>query len=119
MNQQMLEKIRQGDGFIAALDQSGGSTPKALKLYGVGEDAYANESEMFDRIHEMRTRIITSPAFDGDRVIGAILFENTMDREIEGRGTSEYLCATAHLQRPFSLCRRPVMAGLTRSAVPV
>lgn len=91
MNQEQFEKIRAGDGFIAALDQSGGSTPKALKLYGIGEDAYANEAEMFDRIHEMRTRIITSPAFDGDRVIGAILFENTMDREIEGRGTADYL----------------------------
>ena len=91
MNNEQREKIRQGDGFIAALDQSGGSTPKALKAYGVGEDAYSNETEMFDRIHEMRTRIITSPAFDGDRVIGAILFENTMDRDIEGRGTAEYL----------------------------
>ena len=91
MNQKQLEKIRAGNGFIAALDQSGGSTPKALKAYGVGEDKYSNESEMYDRIHEMRTRIITSPAFDGKRLIGAILFENTMDREIEGRGTAEYL----------------------------
>jgi fructose-bisphosphate aldolase, class I len=91
MNREQYEKIRAGDGFIAALDQSGGSTPKALKLYGVGEDAYTNEQEMYDRIHEMRTRIITSPAFNGDRVVGAILFENTMDREIEGRGTAEYL----------------------------
>jgi fructose-bisphosphate aldolase class I len=91
MNQEQLEKIRRGAGFIAALDQSGGSTPKALEAYGVGKDAYANETEMYDRIHEMRTRIITSPAFDGDRVVGAILFENTMDREIEGRGTAEYL----------------------------
>ncbi len=91
MNREQFEKIREGDGFIAALDQSGGSTPKALKAYGVGEDAYAGEKEMFDRIHEMRTRIITSPAFDGDRIIGAILFEDTMNREIEGRGTAEYL----------------------------
>lgn len=90
MNQEMLEKIREGDGFIAALDQSGGSTPKALKLYGVGEDAYSNESEMFDRIHEMRTRIMTSPAFDG-RIIGAILFEKTMDRDVEGKGSAQYL----------------------------
>lgn len=90
MNQEMFDKVRAGDGFIAALDQSGGSTPKALKLYGVGEDAYANESEMYDRIHEMRTRIMTSPAFD-DRILGAILFENTMDRNVEGRGTAEYL----------------------------
>jgi fructose-bisphosphate aldolase class I len=91
MNREQFEKIRLGDGFIAALDQSGGSTPKALKLYGIGEDAYSNEQEMFDRIHEMRTRIITSPAFDGDRIIGAILFENTMDRQIEGRGSADYL----------------------------
>jgi fructose-bisphosphate aldolase, class I len=91
MNQEQLEKIRRGDGFIAALDQSGGSTPKALQLYGVGADAYANESQMFDRIHEMRTRIITSRAFDGERILGAILFEDTMDREIEGRPTPEYL----------------------------
>ncbi|MGH7500703.1 MAG: fructose bisphosphate aldolase [Longimicrobiales bacterium] len=91
MNREQYEQIRLGDGFIAALDQSGGSTPKALKLYGIGENAYANEQEMFDRIHEMRTRIITSRAFDGDRIMGAILFENTIDREIEGRGTAEYL----------------------------
>ena len=91
MDQQQFEKVRHGSGFIAALDQSGGSTPKALALYGVGEDAYSNEAEMFDRIHEMRTRIITSPAFNGDRILGAILFEDTMDREIEGRGTAEYL----------------------------
>ena len=87
----MLEKMRNGKGFIAALDQSGGSTPKALKLYGVGEDQYSNDAEMFDRIHEMRTRIITSKAFTGDRVLGAILFEQTMDREVEGKGTGEYL----------------------------
>jgi len=91
MNQNQYDKIGAGDGFIAALDQSGGSTPKALKLYGVGEDAYSNDTEMFDRIHEMRTRIVTSPAFNGDRIIGAILFENTMDREIEGKGTADYL----------------------------
>jgi len=91
MNQQQLEKIRAGQGFIAALDQSGGSTPKALKLYGIEESAYSGEDEMFDLIHEMRTRIITSPAFGGDRVIGAILFEMTMDREVEGKGTADYL----------------------------
>ncbi len=96
MNQKMLNKVREGDGFIAALDQSGGSTPKALKLYGVGEDAYSNESEMYDRIHEMRTRIVTSPAFD-DRILGAILFENTMDREIGERGTAEYLWQQKHV----------------------
>jgi fructose-bisphosphate aldolase, class I len=91
MNEWQLNRIREGNGFIAALDQSGGSTPKTLKLYGVGEDAYGNEQEMYDRIHEMRTRIVTSPAFDGERIVGAILFENTMDREIEGRGSAEYL----------------------------
>jgi fructose-bisphosphate aldolase, class I len=91
MNREQAERIRRGNGFIAALDQSGGSTPKALELYGVGKDAYSGEDEMYDRIHEMRTRIITSRAFTGDRIIGAILFENTMDREVEGRGTAEYL----------------------------
>jgi fructose-bisphosphate aldolase class I len=91
MNQEMLEKVRNTDGFIAALDQSGGSTAKALKLYGLGDDSYGNDAEMFDRIHEMRTRIITSPSFTGDRLLGAILFEMTMDREIEGMGSAEYL----------------------------
>ena len=91
MNKEMFEKVRDGDGFIAALDQSGGSTPKALKLYGLGDESYANESEMFDRIHEMRTRIITSPSFTGDRLLGAILFEMTMDRQIEGRPSADYL----------------------------
>jgi fructose-bisphosphate aldolase, class I len=91
MNSEQLDKIRAGQGFIAALDQSGGSTPKALKLYGVDEDAYSNESEMFDRIHEMRTRIIKSPAFNGERVVGAILFEQTMDRAIDGKSTGDYL----------------------------
>ncbi len=89
--QQQTDKIRQGKGFIAALDQSGGSTPKALALYGLGEDSFSNEAEMFDRIHEMRTRIITSPSFHGDRILGAILFEGTMDRDIEGRGAADYL----------------------------
>jgi len=89
MNQ--MEKAGHGQGFIAALDQSGGSTPKALKAYGIDEGAYSNEDEMFDLIHVMRTRIITSPAFTGDRLIGAILFEQTMDREIEGKGSAEYL----------------------------
>jgi fructose-bisphosphate aldolase, class I len=79
------------DGFIAALDQSGGSTPKALKLYGVDEGAWSNEAEMFDLIHQMRARIIKSPAFSGDKVMGAILFEQTMDRDIDGTPTAEYL----------------------------
>ena len=87
----MYEKMRTGKGFIAALDQSGGSTPKALRLYGLDETSYANEAEMFDRIHEMRSRIITSPAFNGDRIVGAILFEMTMERQIEGVGSAEYL----------------------------
>jgi fructose-bisphosphate aldolase class I len=93
MDQQQLAKIRDADGFIAALDQSGGSTPKALKLYGVGEDAYSSDAEMFDRIHEMRSRIITSRSFTGARILGAILFEDTMDRQIDGRDTPEYLWA--------------------------
>jgi fructose-bisphosphate aldolase class I len=91
LNTEQLKKIEAGNGFIAALDQSGGSTPKALKLYGVDESAYTNDSEMFDRMHEMRTRIITSPAFTGDRILGAILFEMTMDRTIQGKGSAEYL----------------------------
>ena len=91
MNQDMAQKIRDGQGFIAALDQSGGSTPKALRLYGVEEDAYSSDSEMFDLIHQMRSRIVTSPAFTGDRVVGAILFEQTMDRDIEGKGSAAFL----------------------------
>jgi fructose-bisphosphate aldolase class I len=86
-----LQKVRTGAGFIAALDQSGGSTPKALKAYGLSDDAWSNEDEMFDRVHEMRTRIITSPAFNGDRILGAILFEGTMDRQIDGKGTADFL----------------------------
>ena len=86
-----LEKVRSADGFIAALDQSGGSTPKALRLYGVPESEYSGEAEMFDRVHEMRARIMTSKAFDGRRILGAILFEKTMDREVGGKPTAEYL----------------------------
>ena len=91
MNQEQFDKVRRGRGFIAALDQSGGSTPKALKLYGIDEAQYSNDAEMFDLVHEMRTRIMTSPAFDGDRVLGAILFEQTMDRQVEGKDTGDYL----------------------------
>jgi fructose-bisphosphate aldolase, class I len=91
MNSTMTKQMAEKDGFIAALDQSGGSTPKALGLYGVTEDAYANEEEMFALIHAMRSRIIKSPAFTGDKVIGAILFERTMDGEIDGIPTAEYL----------------------------
>ena len=83
--------MRSQPGFIAALDQSGGSTPKALRLYGVQENTWSSDEEMFAIVHQMRTRIITSPAFNGDRIIGAILFENTMDREIEGQPTADYL----------------------------
>ena len=91
MNTEQFAKAKNGSGFIAALDQSGGSTPKALKLYGIPEDAYSGDEQMFDLVHEMRTRIITSPAFDGDRIMGAILFEMTMDRTIEGRPSADYL----------------------------
>ena len=91
MNNEQLDRMKTGKGFIAALDQSGGSTPKALLQYGIPEDSYSNDEEMFDLVHAMRTRIITSPAFDEDHILGAILFENTMDRSIEGLPTSEYL----------------------------
>ena len=91
MNDQMLQQMKNGNGFVAALDQSGGSTPKALKLYGVEGSEYSSDAEMFDLMHQMRTRIMTSPAFNGQRVIGAILFEMTMDREVEGMGSAEYL----------------------------
>ena len=91
MNTEQLEKIATGSGFIAALDQSGGSTPKALKAYGIEESEYNSDIEMFDRIHEMRTRIITSQSFSGTRILGAILFENTMDRSIDGMGSADYL----------------------------
>src|ERR671918_2068865 len=88
---EMLAKIREGKGFIAALDQSGGSTPKALKGYGIEEGAWSNDDEMFDLIHQMRSRIITSPAFTGDKVIGAILFERTMDGDVDGRPVPDVL----------------------------
>lgn len=91
MNSEQMNKARSGKGFIAALDQSGGSTPKALKLYGVEETAYSGEDEMFDLVHAMRARIIKSPAFTGERILGAILFEMTMDRTIDGLGSAEYL----------------------------
>lgn len=91
MNQDQLKKVSTGKGFIAALDQSGGSTPKALKLYGVEESAYKNEAEMFDLVHAMRARIVSSPAFTGERVLGAILFEMTMDRQFEGMDAAQYL----------------------------
>ena len=89
--QEQLGKVEREPGFVAALDQSGGSTPKALRLYGIEEGAWSNEDEMFSIIHDMRTRIITSPSFNGDRILGAILFENTMDREIGGKPSARYL----------------------------
>ena len=88
---QQLEKMKTHPGFIAALDQSGGSTPKALRRYGIKEDAWSNEDEMFAIVHQMRTRIITSPSFTGDRILGAILFEGTMDRDIQGQPSADYL----------------------------
>lgn len=91
MGYNQLEKMKHGKGFIAALDQSGGSTPKALAAYGVLEDSFTNEAEMFDLVHEMRTRIITSPAFDSEYILGAILFEQTMDSKIDGMYTADYL----------------------------
>jgi fructose-bisphosphate aldolase class I len=91
MNKDMLEKIKSGKGFIAALDQSGGSTPKALKLYGIEESEYSGEPAMFDLIHKMRSRLIKSSVFNGDRIVGAILFEMTMEREIDGITSAEYL----------------------------
>jgi len=91
LNEQQLQKMKSQPGFIAALDQSGGSTPKALALYGIKEGSWSNEDEMFAIVHEMRTRMITSPAFNGERILGAILFENTMDRDIHGQPTANYL----------------------------
>lgn len=91
MNAEQYDKMAKGTGFVAALDQSGGSTPKALRLYGIAEDEYSGDEEMFELVHQMRTRIITSPSFDGNRILAAILFENTMDRDIEGRPTADYL----------------------------
>ena len=91
LNTEQLEKMKNGKGFIAALDQSGGSTPKALKLYGIEESAYSGEEEMFDLVHQMRTRIIKSPSLNSERTLGAILFDMTMERTIDGKGTAEYL----------------------------
>src|SRR6516225_5576400 len=91
LNEQQLQKMQSHPGFIAALDQSGGSTPKALALYGIKEGAWSNEDEMFAIVHQMRTRMITSTSFTGERIIGAILFENTMDREVQGQPTGDYL----------------------------
>lgn len=97
MNKEQFEQMKNSKGFIAALDQSGGSTPKALKLYGITEDQYNNEEQMFDLIHQMRTRIIKSPAFSHNKIIGAILFEQTMDRQIDGKYTADYLWDEKHV----------------------
>ncbi|PTI44526.1 fructose bisphosphate aldolase [Staphylococcus succinus] len=91
MNKEQLDKVKNGKGFIAALDQSGGSTPKALKDYGVTEDQYSSEDEMFKLVHDMRTRIVSSPAFSSEKIIGAILFEQTMEREVDGKHTGDFL----------------------------
>ena len=91
LNEQQLQKMKTHPGFIAALDQSGGSTPHALRLYGISDDAWSNEDEMFALVHQMRSRLITSPSFTGERILGAILFENTMDRDVEKRPTADYL----------------------------
>ena len=91
VNEEQLQKIKTSPGFVAALDQSGGSTPKALRLYGIQENTWSSDEEMFTIVHQMRTRIITSPGFNGERIIGAILFDNTMEREIEGQSTADYL----------------------------
>ncbi len=86
-----MKKMLNANGFIAALDQSGGSTPKALKLYGISEEAYANDAEMFDLVHEMRTRIMTTPSFTGEKILGVILFEDTIDRTVAGLPTAQYV----------------------------
>ena len=97
MNKEQFEQMKNSKGFIAALDQSGGSTPKALKIYGITEDQYSNEEQMFDLIHQMRTRIIKSPAFSHNKIIGAILFEQTMDRQIDSKYTADYLWDEKHV----------------------
>ncbi|BFK92277.1 fructose bisphosphate aldolase [Blautia producta] len=97
MNTEQLDRMRWGKGFIAALDQSGGSTPKALRLYGISEDSYHGDEEMFDLVHAMRTRIMTSPAFTSEHILAAILFEKTMEREVEGKLTADYLWEEKHI----------------------
>ncbi|WP_439710511.1 hypothetical protein [Dubosiella newyorkensis] len=96
MNQKQLEQMKSKKGFIAALDQSGGSSPKALKAYGIDQDQYNNDEEMFDLMHQMRTRMIKSPSFSGDEILGAILFQNTMDRKIDGKYTPDFLWESFH-----------------------
>ena len=110
MNTAQFEKIRSAAGFVAALDQSGGSTPKALAEYGIAEDRYSSEDEMFDLVHQMRSRIISSPVFDGSKILAVILFEQTMEREIEGASTASYLWDTKRSCR----CSRSTRASPTR-----
>ena len=112
INENQFQKIKTQPGFIAALDQSGGSTPKALALYGIREGAWSNEDEMFAIVHQMRTRMITRPAFNGERLIGAILFENTMDRDIEGEPTADYLW---DVKRVVPFLKRTRALGLRRT----
>ena len=112
LNEQQLQKMKSHPGFIAALDQSGGSTPKALALYGIKEGTWSNEDEMFAIVHQMRTRMITRPAFNGERLIGAILFENTMDRDIEGEPTADYLW---NVKRVVPFLKRTRALGLRRT----
>jgi fructose-bisphosphate aldolase, class I len=109
VNQQQLQQMKTGRGFIAALDQSGGSTPNALRLYGIKEGAWSSDDEMFAIVHQMRTRIITSPSFTGERIIAAILFENTMDRDIERRPTADYLWNVKHIV-PFLKVDKGIVA---------
>jgi fructose-bisphosphate aldolase class I len=97
VNPEQADKVAHGQGFVAALDQSGGSTPKALRLYGIPDDAYSGDAQMFDLVHRMRTRIITSRSFDGDRIIATILFEDTMDRAIDGRPSADYLWSVKNI----------------------
>src|SRR5437764_11145292 len=113
VNEEQLQRIKTSPGFVAALDQSGGSTPKALRLYGIQENAWSSDEEMFTIVHQMRARIITSPAFNGERIIGAILFENTMEREIEGQPTADYLWNVKRVV-PFLKVDRALAAGKER-----
>jgi len=107
-NQEQLDQIKAGQGFVAALDQSGGSTPKALRLYGIEEDAYSNDDEMFALIHDMRSRIVNAPSFTGDKVVGAILFEMTMDRQIDGKPAAQTLWEDNGVV-PFLKCDKGLM----------
>jgi len=111
MNELMFGKVKNAAGFIAALDQSGGSTPKALRLYGIEDSTYSGDEEMFALVHAMRTRIITSPSFNGDRILGAILFEMTMDRQIEGRGSADYLWNVKNVVRCYRELLRRACSG--------